>query len=188
MTTKRLLLYVAVAAAVSCAPQQAPTQPTSAPPASPVRILVFNIHAGKDAAGVANLERVADLIRSTDADVALLQEVDKGTKRSGGVDQTCGDQQTPGLHAGIWQVSELRRRGVRHRCDFSPRIHGALHQSTACCAVAGARRRIARTTRRADSRSGRGSQTGGAEHASGRVARGGLPAAGSGDRAEAGGR
>ena len=87
MTAKRLLLFIALAAAVSCAPQQAPTQPTSAPPASPVRILVFNIHAGKDAAGVSNLESVADLIRSTDADVALLQEVDKGTKRSGGVDQ-----------------------------------------------------------------------------------------------------
>ena len=30
---------------------------------------------------------MAELIRTTDADVALLQEVDKGTKRSGGVDQ-----------------------------------------------------------------------------------------------------
>jgi len=51
------------------------------------RILVLNIHAGKDAAGADNLERVASLIRSTDADLVLLQEVDRGTKRSGGVDQ-----------------------------------------------------------------------------------------------------
>jgi endonuclease/exonuclease/phosphatase family metal-dependent hydrolase len=67
---------------------------TSSRPAIPppsvdarVRVLIFNIHAGKDAAGVANLTGVADLIRSTNADIALLQEVDRRTRRSGGVDQ-----------------------------------------------------------------------------------------------------
>lgn len=58
------------------------------PPASPVvRVLVFNIHAGKDAAGVPNLEAVAELVRATSADIVLLQEVDRGTRRSGNVDQ-----------------------------------------------------------------------------------------------------
>jgi endonuclease/exonuclease/phosphatase family metal-dependent hydrolase len=52
-----------------------------------VRVLVFNIHAGKDAAGAANLAGVADLVRSTGADLALVQEVDRGTRRSGAVDQ-----------------------------------------------------------------------------------------------------
>jgi endonuclease/exonuclease/phosphatase family metal-dependent hydrolase len=52
-----------------------------------LRVLVYNIHAGKDAAGVDNLERVADLVRSTRADVVLLQEVDRRTRRSGSVDQ-----------------------------------------------------------------------------------------------------
>jgi endonuclease/exonuclease/phosphatase family metal-dependent hydrolase len=52
-----------------------------------VRVLVYNIHAGKDAAGIDNLARVADLVRQTRADVVLLQEVDRGTRRSGGVDQ-----------------------------------------------------------------------------------------------------
>jgi endonuclease/exonuclease/phosphatase family metal-dependent hydrolase len=52
-----------------------------------VRVLVYNIHAGKDAAGVDNLERVAALMTSTDADLVLLQEVDRGTTRSGRVDQ-----------------------------------------------------------------------------------------------------
>lgn len=52
-----------------------------------VRVLVYNIHAGKDAQNRPNLEEVAALIRSTEADVVLLQEVDRGTKRSGGVDQ-----------------------------------------------------------------------------------------------------
>jgi endonuclease/exonuclease/phosphatase family metal-dependent hydrolase len=52
-----------------------------------VRVMVFNIHAGRDAAGRPNLEDVAALIRSTNADVALVQEVDRGTKRSGQIDQ-----------------------------------------------------------------------------------------------------
>ena len=49
--------------------------------------MVYNIHAGKDAAGVDNLARVAELITSRNADIVLLQEVDRGTTRSGGVDQ-----------------------------------------------------------------------------------------------------
>jgi endonuclease/exonuclease/phosphatase family metal-dependent hydrolase len=55
--------------------------------AAPLRVLVYNIHAGKDAAGVDNLARVAALVRETDADLVLLQEVDRGTQRSGQVDQ-----------------------------------------------------------------------------------------------------
>lgn len=56
-------------------------------PIAPLRVLVFNIHAGKDAKGVDNLERVADVVRATSADVVLLQEVDKFTTRSGKIDQ-----------------------------------------------------------------------------------------------------
>ena len=52
-----------------------------------LRVLVFNIHAGKDANGRPNLEDVANLVRSASADVVLLQEVDRGTRRSGNVDQ-----------------------------------------------------------------------------------------------------
>jgi endonuclease/exonuclease/phosphatase family metal-dependent hydrolase len=52
-----------------------------------LRVLVYNIHAGKDAKGIDNLARVADIIRANKADIALLQEVDRGTTRSGQVDQ-----------------------------------------------------------------------------------------------------
>jgi endonuclease/exonuclease/phosphatase family metal-dependent hydrolase len=64
----------------------------------PVRVLVYNIHAGKDAAGVDNLERVAGLIRSSDADLVLLQEVDRNTTRSGGVDQLAELMRLTGMH------------------------------------------------------------------------------------------
>jgi endonuclease/exonuclease/phosphatase family metal-dependent hydrolase len=60
---------------------------TRAPASETVRVLVYNIHAGKDAAGVDNLERVAAIVRETNADIVLLQEVDRGTERSGRTDQ-----------------------------------------------------------------------------------------------------
>jgi endonuclease/exonuclease/phosphatase family metal-dependent hydrolase len=63
-----------------------------------LRVMVYNIHAGKDAAGADNLERVAQLIRATAADVVLLQEVDRGTTRSGGVDQPAVLSRLTGLH------------------------------------------------------------------------------------------
>src|SRR5262245_38398088 len=56
-------------------------------PSPNLKVLVYNVHAGKDATGVDNLQRVADIVKSTGADVVLLQEVDKGTKRSGNIDQ-----------------------------------------------------------------------------------------------------
>lgn len=53
----------------------------------PLRVVVFNIHAGKDAAGVDNLERVAQTVRESGADIVLLQEVDRFTTRSAKTDQ-----------------------------------------------------------------------------------------------------
>src|SRR5687768_3077444 len=69
---------------------------TTAP--EPLNVLVYNIHAGKDAAGVDNLERVADLVRSTGADLVLLQEVDRHTTRSGNVDQLAVLTRLTGMH------------------------------------------------------------------------------------------
>ena len=87
--SKRLGVCLCAAFVSACAtPQPAPSPPSAAAAArEPVRVLVFNIHAGKDAAGKTNLEAVAGLIRTTGATLALLQEVDKETTRSGGVDQ-----------------------------------------------------------------------------------------------------
>jgi beta-N-acetylhexosaminidase len=79
----RASLTLCVAAA-ACTRAPATPSPFDVPDA---RVLVYNIHAGKDAPGVDNLTRVAELIRSTNADLVLLQEVDKGTKRSNNVDQ-----------------------------------------------------------------------------------------------------
>jgi len=50
-------------------------------------VLVYNIHAGTDTARQDNLARVAELVRATEADLVLLQEVDRNTQRSGPADQ-----------------------------------------------------------------------------------------------------
>lgn len=63
-----------------------------------LRVLVYNIHAGKDASGVDNLERVAAIVREAAADLVLLQEVDSMTNRSGGVDQLAVLATRLGMH------------------------------------------------------------------------------------------
>jgi len=61
-------------------------------------VMVYNIHAGKDAKGVDNLARVAKLVDSVHADVVLLQEVDRNTTRSGKVDQPAELARLTGYH------------------------------------------------------------------------------------------
>jgi endonuclease/exonuclease/phosphatase family metal-dependent hydrolase len=52
-----------------------------------LRILSYNIHHGAGNDEVLDLERIARLVRSLDPHLVALQEVDKGTERTGGVDQ-----------------------------------------------------------------------------------------------------
>ena len=75
-----------------------PSSNAPAPAAGGVNVLVYNIHAGKDAKGVDNLDGVAALVKSTNADLVLLQEVDKGTRRSGNVDQPAALASKTGMH------------------------------------------------------------------------------------------
>lgn len=67
-------------------------------PAAELRVLSFNIHAGKDAEQQPNLERVAELIRTAGADLVLLQEVDRRTQRANGEDHLAMLGQLTGLH------------------------------------------------------------------------------------------
>jgi endonuclease/exonuclease/phosphatase family metal-dependent hydrolase len=97
----RPLLALALAAC-SSASHRTP----AAPPV--VRVLVYNIHAGKDAAGVDNLERVADVVKSSGADLVLLQEVDKHTKRSGDVDQPAVLSRLTGLAAAFGKTLDYQ--------------------------------------------------------------------------------
>lgn len=68
-----------------------------ASPADDVRVLVYNVHAGKDASGKESVQRIADVVKSVDPDIVLFQEVDQRTKRSGGVDQPASYARLTGL-------------------------------------------------------------------------------------------
>jgi endonuclease/exonuclease/phosphatase family metal-dependent hydrolase len=67
------------------------------PDATNLTVLVYNIHAGKDANRVDNLARVSQIIRDSRADIVLLQEVDRKTTRSGNIDQVAKLEELTGF-------------------------------------------------------------------------------------------
>lgn len=125
MSRKLLGLSVLAVSLLSC---------SALPPARDpeMNVLVYNIHAGKDAKGVGNLRRVADLIKSTETDVALLQEVDINTRRSGRVDQAAEVADFTGLRdvfgktldydGGEYGIAVLTRWPVTHDTLFRLRV------------------------------------------------------------------
>lgn len=70
---------------------------TAASAGETLRVLVLNLHAGRDSAGASNLKKAAALVRSTAADIVMLQEVDRRTRRSGAVDQPVVLEEGTGL-------------------------------------------------------------------------------------------
>jgi endonuclease/exonuclease/phosphatase family metal-dependent hydrolase len=75
--------------------------PASAPKRDPatLRVMTYNIHAGRGTDGKLDLERLAKIIRDADVDVVAIQEVDRGTKRSGKIDEPGELARLTGMHA-----------------------------------------------------------------------------------------
>ncbi|QQE11256.1 endonuclease/exonuclease/phosphatase family protein [Planctomycetota bacterium] len=63
-----------------------------------VRVMTYNIHFGTGLDGELDLERIANVIKDSDADLVALQEIDKGTKRTGGVDMPRELQKLTGMY------------------------------------------------------------------------------------------
>lgn len=63
-----------------------------------VRVLTYNIHHGEGVDRRIDLERVASVIRNARPDLAAVQEVDRNTKRSGGIDQAAELARLTGMH------------------------------------------------------------------------------------------
>lgn len=85
MRTGRSIRAAALIVCVLAGPYGCASLPTATP--RPIRVLVLNMHAGKDAHGASNLDGIAALVDERDPDIVLLQEVDRNTHRSGRVDQ-----------------------------------------------------------------------------------------------------
>ncbi len=60
-------------------------KPTDATPVV-LRVMTYNIHRAEGLDGKVDLERIANIIRQSNADIVALQEVDKNTQRTGGID------------------------------------------------------------------------------------------------------
>ena len=76
-----------------------------------LRVLVYNIHAGKDRTGTDNLQRVARMVLDSTADIALLQEVDSVTERSGRTDQLAQLRLLTGFHGAFGRTLDYQGGG-----------------------------------------------------------------------------
>ena len=88
-----LAIAAAAALVASCA-----TAPPAQPPPATLRVMTYNIFAGNDLDRQSNLARIAALIDSLHVDVVLMQEVDRGTARSGRVDQAAVIAEAADMH------------------------------------------------------------------------------------------
>ena len=52
-----------------------------------MKVMTYNIHHGEGTDGVIDLPRIAGVIRAVNPQIVLLQDVDRGTRRAGEVDQ-----------------------------------------------------------------------------------------------------
>lgn len=102
----RLLTVAAILAASGCMANRPATTT-----ARDLRVVVYNIHAGKDRAGGDNLRRVAQMLLDSAADIALLQEVDSVTERSGRTDQLAEIGRLTGFHSAFGRTLDYQGGG-----------------------------------------------------------------------------
>lgn len=84
-----VLAAVVLTALVGCAK----TEPVT------LRVLTYNIHHGAGMDGRIDLERIAEVIRQSEADLVALQEIERGVQRSGGVDEPARLAELTGMQA-----------------------------------------------------------------------------------------
>ena len=101
----RALLLAASLAGAGCAGRR------SAHDATPLRVLVYNIHAGTDAAQRPSLDRIATVIRDAGADIVLLQEVDSVVERTGRIDEVAVLDSLTGLHGAFGRSLDFQGGG-----------------------------------------------------------------------------
>ncbi len=94
----RLVAFRAALAGLIVAAVVAPCDAVRAAEPVRLRILTYNIHHGAGTDGRVDLERIARVIKSSEADIVALQEVDRLTARTGNVDQPAELGRLTGLH------------------------------------------------------------------------------------------
>lgn len=92
----RIAALVGLVAALAMTGCGESVRPTASWP--DLRVLTYNIHHGEGEDGRFDLERLAEVIRSVAPDLVALQEVDRRTTRSSGVDQAAELGRLTGLY------------------------------------------------------------------------------------------
>ena len=109
-------------------PVTAVLRPTTPGQKPTVRVLSYNIHHGEGTDGKLDLPRLARVIRAADPDFVALQEVDRKTNRTKGVDQTVELARLTGLHGGFGKAIDFEGgeygQAVLSRVPFEP---GTVH-------------------------------------------------------------
>jgi endonuclease/exonuclease/phosphatase family metal-dependent hydrolase len=72
-----------------------------------LRVLTYNVHHGEGTDGRLDLERIAKVIKATSPDLVALQEIDRNTKRTGGVDQAATLAKLTGLHVAFGKAIDF---------------------------------------------------------------------------------
>lgn len=88
-------------------PVTAVLRPRSAETDGTLRVLTYNIHHGEGTDGRHDLFRLESLIRTWDPDLVALQEVDQGTKRSYGIDQTRAFELGTGMQSRFFRAIDF---------------------------------------------------------------------------------
>lgn len=82
-----MLLIFALAFVILTIVRQGTEPVTTPPPDGVIRVMSFNIRHGEGMDGQVSLQRVADVVRTAQADVVAMNEVDRRLPRSGLTDQ-----------------------------------------------------------------------------------------------------
>ncbi|HVK09665.1 MAG TPA: endonuclease/exonuclease/phosphatase family protein [Gemmataceae bacterium] len=73
-----------------------------------LRVLSYNVHHGEGTDGKLDLARIAKVITTAKPDLVALQEIDRGAKRTGGVDQAAELARLTGLHVEFGKAIDLQ--------------------------------------------------------------------------------
>jgi endonuclease/exonuclease/phosphatase family metal-dependent hydrolase len=94
-----------------------------------IRVLCYNIHHGRGTDGRIDLPRIANIIRAAEPDLVALNECDRNTRRSGGVDQPAELGRLTGLKSifeknidfdgGEYGNAVLSRLSVMHQANHA---------------------------------------------------------------------
>lgn len=84
-----------------------------------LRVLSYNIHHGRGADGVIDLERIAGVINRVKPDLVALQEVDRATRRSNGINQAAKLGELTNMHHYFAQAMPYQGGGYGEAILFS---------------------------------------------------------------------